>query len=179
MWTASIPRVNGKSCNKTASCSSVIFRNGGGMRSLLNEVSSSLSLGRGVSWSANVTAQSLHTCDRAYSEVSSVMAPRITRGQNNPSLRPLLFVLLLGLLPSLAAVQARDWAVTYDSGGPDWLGCTYCSHPWLGLVPEPVRSARAVTADTAGNSWITGGAFNGTNYDVVTVKYDAQGVRQW
>jgi hypothetical protein len=72
-----------------------------------------------------------------------------------------------------------DWAVTYDSGGPDWLGCTHCSHPWLGLVPEPVRSARAVTADTAGNSWITGGTSNGTNYDILTVKYDAQGVRQW
>ena len=107
------------------------------------------------------------------------MAPRIARGRYNLSLCLLLLVALFALLPSPAAAQARDWAVTYDSGGPDWLGCTYCSHPWLGLVPEPVRSARAVTADTAGNSWITGGAFNGTNYDVVTVKYDAQGVRQW
>jgi hypothetical protein len=107
------------------------------------------------------------------------MAPRVSRGLFNLSQCLLLLVLLPALLPSPAAAQARDWAVTYDSGGPDWLGCTYCSHPWLGGVPEPVRSARAVTADTAGNSWITGGAFNGTNYDVVTVKYDAQGVRQW
>jgi hypothetical protein len=107
------------------------------------------------------------------------MAPRIARGQYNLSQCLLLLVALFALLPSPAAAQARDWAVTYDGGGPDWLGCTYCSHPWQGSVPEPVRSARAVTADTAGNSWITGGTFNGTNYDVVTVKYDAQGVRQW
>lgn len=94
-------------------------------------------------------------------------------------LLPALLALFSSLLPSPAAAQVRNWAVSYDSGGPDWLGCTYCSHPWLGSVPEPVRSARAVTADTAGNSWITGGTSNGTNYDVVTVKYDAQGVRQW
>lgn len=107
------------------------------------------------------------------------MAPRVSRGRFNLSLCLLLLVLLPALLPSPAAAQGRDWAVTYDSGDPDWLGCTHCSHPWLGGVPAQVRSARAVTADTAGNSWVTGGTFNGTNYDVVTVKYDAQGVRQW
>jgi len=84
------------------------------------------------------------------------MAPRIARGQNNPSLRPLLLIFLLGLLPALAHAQVRDWSATYDSG-----------------------SARAVTADGNGNSWITGRSSNGTNYDVLTVKYDVDGNQQW
>lgn len=107
------------------------------------------------------------------------MAPRMSHGPHNPILLPLL-VLLLGILPALASAQIRDWAVTYDSGGPDQVGCTACDQSYLSfLVPVSVRSTRAVTADAAGNSWITGGASNGTNYDVLTVKYDAQGVEQW
>ena len=33
--------------------------------------------------------------------------------------------------------------------------------------------------DAAGNTYVTGSSFNGTDYDWVTVKYDASGVEQW
>ncbi|UKN02998.1 T9SS type A sorting domain-containing protein [Paracrocinitomix mangrovi] len=33
--------------------------------------------------------------------------------------------------------------------------------------------------DAAGNTYVTGTSFNGSNYDWVTVKYDANGVEQW
>jgi len=64
--------------------------------------------------------------------------------------------------------QVRDWSATYDSGSPDRVGCTACD-----------ESFKPVTADASGNSWITGGTSNGTNYDVLTVKYDVDGAQKW
>jgi hypothetical protein len=72
------------------------------------------------------------------------------------SLRTVLLVSLLGLSSTLSYAQVRDWTTTYDSS-----------------------SARAVTADGNGNSWIAGLSLNGTNYDIVTVKYDVDGNQQW
>lgn len=108
------------------------------------------------------------------------MAPSSARGQNNPSRRPfLLVVLLLALLPSLAGAQVRDWAVTYDSGGSDQAGCSGCDRSPFGFVPDWVRKTRSVAADAGGNSWMTGSTSNGKNVDVLTVRYDAQGNRLW
>ena len=107
------------------------------------------------------------------------MAPRVSRGLFNLSLCLLLLALLPALLPSPAAAQARDWAVPYDSGGPDALGCTYCDQSFGGFVPTSVRRTRTVTADAAGNSWIVGGTVNATNTDLHTVKRDIDGNEQW
>jgi hypothetical protein len=107
------------------------------------------------------------------------MAPRIARGPNNSVSLHLLFAFFLGLLPSLAGAQVLDWAVPYDSGGPDWLGCSLCDSSFGGFVPDSVRRTRTVAADAAGNSWITGGTSNATNADIVTIKYDVYGNRLW
>jgi hypothetical protein len=103
------------------------------------------------------------------------MAPRIRLGSR---IVPLLFVLSL-TLPSLAAAQARDWAVPYDSGDSDWVGCISCQWGYFNPTPPSLFSTRAVAADAAGNSWVVGSSFNGENYDVRIVKYNAQGVEQW
>ena len=39
--------------------------------------------------------------------------------------------------------------------------------------------AYAIAVDGAGNAFVTGSSFSGTNDDYVTVKYDAAGVEQW
>jgi hypothetical protein len=91
----------------------------------------------------------------------------------------LFFAFFLSLLSSLASAQLRDWAVTHDNGGPDQVGCTHCDQPPFNLVPPSVVSTHAVAADTGGSSWITGGTWNGTNDDILTVGYDVQGAEKW
>ena len=39
--------------------------------------------------------------------------------------------------------------------------------------------ARAVTLDTSGNIYVTGKVYNGSDYDMVTIKYDPNGQRLW
>lgn len=39
--------------------------------------------------------------------------------------------------------------------------------------------ARGIVIDAAGNSYVTGTAFNGANFDIVTVKYDPAGAELW
>lgn len=107
------------------------------------------------------------------------MTPRISRGQNHPSSLFLLFVFLLGPFPVLAGEQVREWAVTYDSGGPDQVGCTHCDQSPISLIPASVRSVHAVAADAGGSSWIAGGTSNGTNADILTARYDGRGLEQW
>lgn len=103
------------------------------------------------------------------------MAPRIRLGTR---FVPLLFALSL-TLPSLAGAQVRDWAVPYDSGNSDQVGCIACQWGYFNPAPSSLFSTRAVAADAAGNSWVVGSSFNGENYDVRIVKYNAQGVEQW
>ncbi len=93
------------------------------------------------------------------------MTTRIARGQYHQSPCLLLLVLLFGLLPTFAAAQVRDWAVSYDGGG--------------GFAPGAVRQTHTVAADAQGNSWITGVTLNATDTDVLTVKYDVNGSQQW
>jgi hypothetical protein len=103
------------------------------------------------------------------------MAPRIRLGSLFVSLLLALFL----IFPSLSAAQARDWAVPYDSGNSDQVGCVYCYWGYFNPTPYSLLSTRAVAADAAGNSWVAGSSFNGENYDVRIVKYNAQGVEQW
>ena len=107
------------------------------------------------------------------------MAPRVTRGSYNSVFLPLLLLTLFGLLPVLAAAQVRDWATTYDSGGPDTLGCTLCDQSFGGFVQSSVRRTHAVAADSAGHSWIASTTGSATNTDILTVKYDIDGHEQW
>lgn len=92
---------------------------------------------------------------------------------------PRLFALFLLIVSSVAGAQVRDWAVPYDSGRSDTVGCVRCL--WGNFSPRylSLLSTRAVAADAAGNSWVVGSSFNGSNYDLRIVKYDAQGVEQW
>jgi hypothetical protein len=103
------------------------------------------------------------------------MAPRIARGPHSVSPFSLLLVLLLGLLPSLAGAQVRVWDATYDSGGSDRVGGFGDWSAHLRFTPDSALSTQALAADGAGNSYITGS----TNYGIVTVKYNADGVQQW
>jgi len=69
----------------------------------------------------------------------------------------LLFVLLI---PSVLAAQVtRSWAVHHDQG--------------------EYEVALSVAADAAGNSYVTGVTTAGATNDVLTVKYNSQGVVQW
>ena len=103
------------------------------------------------------------------------MAPRIRLGSR---FVPLLFALSL-ILPSLAAAQVREWAVSYDSGAYDSVGCFQCHWGYFDPTAHALFTTRAVAADAAGNSWVAGSSYNGENYDVRIVKYNAQGVEQW
>lgn len=70
--------------------------------------------------------------------------------------------LLLAVLPIPAVALAqvtRSWAVHYDEGGWEATG--------------------SIAADAAGNSYVTGVTNAGATADVLTVKYNSQGVVQW
>lgn len=103
------------------------------------------------------------------------MIPR-SFGTRRPSFVQLLAGLLLValaalLIPAVLAAQpARSWAVHYNDGG---LGsCPTCN----------VRGRQSLAvdaADAAGNAYFTGISTAGATEDVLTVKYNSQGVVQW
>jgi hypothetical protein len=81
-----------------------------------------------------------------------------------------LFFLLVALLaiPAAAFAQpARSWAAHYNDGAV--AGCTTCN----------IRGRQALAADAAGNAYFTGFSNAGATSDVLTVKYNSQGVVQW
>jgi len=81
------------------------------------------------------------------------------------------------LIPSVLAAQVtRSWAVQYEKlNGPG----TGCSASFLTLGGARARARNALAADAAGNAYFTGSTYAGANMDVLTVKYDSQGVVQW
>ncbi|HEX7184447.1 MAG TPA: hypothetical protein VF756_21660 [Thermoanaerobaculia bacterium] len=87
---------------------------------------------------------------------------------------------LLLILSHAASGQTRVWTAGYDGGAQDRAGCPRCTtHTYLPFHRDFVRSRNSVAADAAGNVYVTGTSSNGSNPDFVTVKYDANGVRQW
>lgn len=100
-----------------------------------------------------------------------------------PRLRRISLVLGLPfflLLSHVASGQTRAWTAGYDGGAQDRAGCPRCTtHTYLPFHRDFVRSRNSVAADAAGNVYVTGTSFNGSNHDFVTVKHDASGGRQW
>jgi hypothetical protein len=84
-------------------------------------------------------------------------------------------------MPTTGHALGRAWTATYDGGSQDWAGCPRCSsHNPLPFVEDDfIRSRNSVATDTSGNVYVTGTSWNGANYDFRTIKYDANGVRQW
>jgi hypothetical protein len=86
-------------------------------------------------------------------------------------------LLALLLIPSVLAAQVtRSWAVQYERLNDPGSGC---SASFLNLGGARVKGRNALTADAAGNAYFTGSTYAGTTTDVLTVKYDSQGVVQW
>ena len=87
-----------------------------------------------------------------------------------PSLVRLAGLLLVSLLipAALVAQPARSWAVHYNDGWEAPI-CQTC----------PYRGWDALAADAAGNTYVTGTTNVGATTDVLTVKYNSQGVVQW
>jgi hypothetical protein len=89
----------------------------------------------------------------------------------------LLLVVLL--IPAVLVAQpARSWAAHYNEGGFELAGCATCGDNFLSFKPY-VRGRQALAADAAGNTYVTGFTTAGATEDVLTVKYNSQGVVQW
>lgn len=101
------------------------------------------------------------------------------------SRRPSLLLLAAGLLlatllvpAALIAQPARSWAVHHNEGAFELAGCATCIDNFIGFK-DYVRGRQALAADAAGNAYVTGVTTAGATADVLTVKYNAQGVVQW
>lgn len=93
--------------------------------------------------------------------------------------RSLFLALLLLSIPAAASAQpARSWSVRHDEGGLDQAGCPSCETGYLPIRSQ-VRGRQALAADAAGNTYVTGFTTVDGTEDVLTVKYNAQGVQQW
>jgi hypothetical protein len=97
-----------------------------------------------------------------------------------PSFVRLAGLLLVSLLipAALVAQPSRSWAVPYNEGGFEVAGCAGCFDNFLGFEAY-VRGRQALAADAAGNVYVTGVTTAGATEDVLTVKYNSQGVVQW
>lgn len=85
----------------------------------------------------------------------------------------------LFLLPTLLSAQpSLSWSVRHDEGGFEQAGCATCFDNFLGFKAN-VRGRQAIAADAAGNVYVTGVTTAGATEDVLTVKYNSQGVMQW
>jgi hypothetical protein len=88
-------------------------------------------------------------------------------------------LLLALLLPaSVLAQPVRSWAIAHDEGGFERAGCADCTTSYL-PIRSLVRGRQALAADAAGNTYVTGFTTAYGTEDVLTVKYDSQGVKQW
>src|SRR5665213_181158 len=53
---------------------------------------------------------------------------------------------------------------------------------WVGRYTSAgnnIDEAKAMVVDAAGNSYVVGTGWNGTNFDIVTVKFDPNGILLW
>jgi hypothetical protein len=91
-----------------------------------------------------------------------------------------LSLFTLFLLPMTLPAQTRSWAAPWDSGALDVPGCMSCgSHSYLPFALPVVRSKHAVAVDAAGDVYLSGSSWNGSNDDAVLVKLSPAGVRLW
>lgn len=96
-----------------------------------------------------------------------------------PSLVRLAAGLLLSvlLIPSVLAAQvARSWAVQYERLDAPGSGC---GSSFLNSGGATANGRHSLTADAAGNAYFTGSTSSGDTLDILTVKYNSQGVVQW
>ena len=90
-----------------------------------------------------------------------------------------LTLLLLLSIPAVVSAQpARPWSVRHDEGGMEQGGCPTCETSYLPIRSQ-VRGRQAFAADSAGNTYVTGSTTVDGTEDVLTVKYNTQGVQQW
>jgi hypothetical protein len=81
------------------------------------------------------------------------------------------------LIPSVLAAQVtRSWAVQYERLNAPGSGC---GSSFLNSGGATARGRNMLAADAAGNAYFTGATSSGDTMDVLTVKYDSQGVVQW
>ena len=86
----------------------------------------------------------------------------------------LLAALLMPAIPAaLSAQPTRSWAVQHEGG----FRRPECGSSLLDSGGSRARNALA--ADAAGNVYLTGATSAGATTDVLTVKYDSQGVVKW
>jgi len=97
-----------------------------------------------------------------------------------PSFVRLARLLLVSLLiPAVLVAQpTRSWGVHYNAGGFELAGCATCTDNFISFKAY-VRGRQALAADAAGNAYVTGFTTAGATQDVLTVKYNSQGVVQW
>lgn len=99
-------------------------------------------------------------------------------GSSRTRFLSLTLVLLLSI-PAVASAQpARSWSVRHDEGGMEQGGCPACETSYLPIRSQ-VRGRQALAADSAGNTYVTGSTTVDGTEDVLTVKYNTQGVQQW
>lgn len=81
------------------------------------------------------------------------------------------------LIPSVLAAQVtRSWAVRYERLNDPGSGC---SSSFFNSGGANAKARNVLAADAAGNAYVTGDTYAGATTDVLTVKYDSQGVVQW
>ncbi len=108
------------------------------------------------------------------------MIPRSFCARRRSFVRLSAGLLLVALLiPAVLAAQpARSWAVHYNEGGFEEAGCAGCFDNFIDFKAY-VRGRQALAADATGNTYVTGVTTAGATEDVLTVKYNSQGVVQW
>ncbi len=81
--------------------------------------------------------------------------------RNYTLVAPVSLALAFASLSGYAQVNLQ-WEARYD-------------HPTAHFIDKAVE----IELDAAGNSYVVGTSFNGTSYDITTIKYNPSGVQQW
>jgi hypothetical protein len=108
-------------------------------------------------------------------EVKAMIARSFCTRRPSPVQLAAGLLLIALLIPAVLASQVtRSWAVHYDQGVSQGSGCSSSFFPAGGP-----NSQHDLAADAAGNAYFTGVTHAGATADILTVKYNSQGVVQW